>query len=191
MGVWVKNLYFSFSVFAFFALVQSNEVLAVTSSDMQGRPIQVELTAQNPNYSSSSDINAGNGFGIYINQTNQSFNSTISNSGTITAEKTNGLQGYGIWGEATPTAGGQVLIENTGTINFIQLSEFDNVAIRNSSAAKLGGDILLGTTAKIMNYGGTIDASHIVFAYDGMLNNGVETFYTLDESGNYSLANVT
>ena len=183
----VKRFKFSFSVFAFFAVIYSVNAFAASQADMQLKPFQVELTPSVPSYSSSNDIDAGDDYGILINQLNSSFDVSINNAGKILSNE----DGYGIYGLAYPTRGGSVFIENTGTIQNIQLQEFTKTTILNEKKPiteggttsvtnvkpLLTGNILLGTNAEIANRDGDIRADLISLDYGSVIKNGIEDVY--------------
>ena len=98
MGARVKRFKFSFSVFAFFAVIYSVNAFAASEADMQLKPFQIELTPSNSSYSSSADIDAGDNYGILINQLNSSFDTTINNAGQILSSE----NGYGIYVKVRP-----------------------------------------------------------------------------------------
>ncbi|MBO7245046.1 MAG: autotransporter outer membrane beta-barrel domain-containing protein [Alphaproteobacteria bacterium] len=189
----MKRLYFSFSLFAFFSVIYSADVFAASNSSMQTKTSKVDLTPLFPDYSSSNDMDAGDDYGILIDQLDSAFNVNITNAGNITANDV----GYGIWGTTYPTRGGKVLIVNNGSIKNIQLKEFTGTNIISKKGTDgdtspvLSGNILLGTESNIANYDGTVNADLVSFAYKGHFNNGVETIYSVDpETGTVKLTDV-
>lgn len=168
---------------------------------------QVTITEENKNLKNTTTITTKDGYGLLIDGSNP-FDVIIKNEGSILATG----YGFGIYEKPYPTIGVNIKIENIGKIQRIQLEGTDGANILNGKRyssdqtsttqeqAIIQGAVLLGKNATIANFGGVFEnitspsigekENTILFGYNGLLNNGVETIYETNDQGETILADV-
>lgn len=130
-----------------------SSIFYIPAALAQSVDTHITLDKNNPTYENTADLSTVDGYNVWLNGI-QGFSGKLINTGALTVTG----NGYSIYETPYQTRPVNLELQNTGTIQRIQLEETAGSAIQNgelysSSDALIQGSVLLGVNSSVLNTG--------------------------------------